>query len=62
MYVEPNFRRRGIAQTMLYKLIKKALERGYTIIMLNASEIGKPLYEKMGFVECRNGMILEVRS
>lgn len=62
MYVEPNFRRRGIAQTMLYKLIKKALERGYKIIMLNASEIGKPLYEKMGFVECRNGMILEVRS
>lgn len=47
---------------MLYKLIKKALEKGYKIIMLNASEMGKPLYEKMGFVESRNGMILEVRS
>ena len=62
MYVKPNFRRRGIARTMLYKLIKKALEKGYKIIMLNASEMGKPLYEKMGFVESRNGMILEVRS
>lgn len=62
MYVQQEFRRRGIARTMLYKLIKKALERGYKIIMLNASEMGKPLYEKMGFVESRNGMILEVRS
>lgn len=62
MYVETDFRRRGIARTMLYKLIKKALERDYKIIMLNASEMGKPLYEKMGFVESRNGMILEVRS
>lgn len=62
MYVNPDFRRRGIARMMLYKLIKKALERGYKIIMLNASEMGKTLYEKMGFVESQNGMILEVRS
>lgn len=58
MYVQPEYRRIGIAQKILYKLIKAAYEKEYKIIMLNASEMGKPLYKKMGFVESKNGMIL----
>lgn len=30
--------------------------------MLNASELGKPMYKKVGFVDSRNGMILDRRK
>lgn len=60
MYVQPEFRRRGIAKTILEHLISRATKRGHKIIMLNASDMGKPLYEKLGFVESKGGMLLKV--
>lgn len=59
LYVEPDFRGWGIARAIMERLIEKAESRGYKVIMLNASEMGKPLYEKMGFAEIHNGMILK---
>jgi len=62
MYVEPNYRRNGIGSTILSKLLEKAGSRGYEIIMLNASELGKPMYQKFGFADSKNGMILDRRK
>lgn len=62
MYVEPNYRKRGIGTAILERLIKKVRERNCTIIMLNASEVGKPLYKKIGFKEIQNGMILNLNE
>lgn len=61
MYVAPDYRRQGIGSTILDKMIGVAMEKGYRIIMLNASDMGKPMYQKRGFVKTSNGMILDKR-
>ena len=61
MYVNEEYRRKGIATTMLKKLIDVSNKKGYPIIMLNASEMGKTLYKKLGFTGIRNGMILNTK-
>ncbi|MBQ8822109.1 MAG: GNAT family N-acetyltransferase [Lachnospiraceae bacterium] len=62
LFVEPDYRGRGIAKNIMKQLTKKAASRGYEIVMLNASDMGKPLYEKMGFTEIRGGMLLDMRK
>ena len=49
MYVAPQYRRRGIAQSLLKMSVGYAKEIGCTRIMLNPSEMGKPLYLNFGF-------------
>ena len=61
MYVNEEYRRKGIATTMLKKLIDVSNKKGYPIIMRNASEMGKALYKKFGFTEILNGMILNTK-
>ena len=60
MYVAPEYRGKGVGTNIVKELIKLVKKRNYTVIMLNASEMGKPMYAKMGFREIHNGMILEV--
>jgi len=62
LYVEPEYRCNGIGTEIIAKIVEKVLERKYKIIMLNASEMGKPLYEKLGFIETKNSMILDMRN
>lgn len=49
MYVDPQYRRRGIAQKLLEISVKYAKESGCARIMLNPSEMGTPLYLNFGF-------------
>lgn len=58
MYVEPSHRRKGIGKAVLKRLLECAGEKGCRIILLSASDMGRPMYEKMGFKENENGMIL----
>ena len=58
LFVEKGFRRQGIGRQIAQRLIDKARERNCYIIMLHASEMGRPLYLEMGFQEIANGMIL----
>ena len=60
LYVEPDYRCKGIGAILMKKLLEQAASRGYRIIMLNASDMGKSLYEKLGFAEIHNGMILNM--
>lgn len=50
MYTRPACRRRGIAYRTLDFLVAAARERGVSRITLEASRMGRPLYEKYGFV------------
>jgi GNAT superfamily N-acetyltransferase len=61
MYVDEKFRRQNIGTTILLKLLKKAKEENYKAIMLNASEMGRKLYEKCGFIDINNSMIFECK-
>ena len=47
----PEARRKGIALAMVYYLLNEAKNKGYNISILNASELGYPLYKKIGFKE-----------
>ena len=49
MYTRPEYRRQGIAIKTLDLLIKDAKEKGIVEISLEATDMGKPLYEKYGF-------------
>lgn len=44
-------RGKGIAKTMVYHLLNEAKNKGYAISVLQASEMGYPLYKKIGFKE-----------
>ena len=49
MYVEPFYRRRGIAKELLTCAMMYAKEHGIGKVMLNPSQMGKSLYENYGF-------------
>ena len=58
MYTRPEYRRRGIARRMLDILINDAKARGISFITLEATMMGRPLYESAGFVPMKDEMIL----
>ena len=58
MYTDPEYRRRGIAIKTLDMLIKDTRNKGITAISLEATDFGRPLYEKYGFIKMNNEMEL----
>lgn len=58
MYTKPEYRRKGIALKTLNLLIEDAKSRGITAISLEATDMGRSLYEKYGFVKMKNEMEL----
>lgn len=58
MYTKPKYRRQGIAYKTLDLLVKEAKSRGITAISLEATDMGRPLYEKYGFVKMEHEMEL----
>ena len=58
MYTKPEYRRQGIAYHTLDLLIKDAKEKGITAISLEATDMGRPLYEKYGFTCMKEEMEL----
>lgn len=59
MYTAPEYRRQGIAINTLDLLVKDARKQGVTQIALEATDIGRPLYEKYGFVKMEDEMELQ---
>jgi ribosomal protein S18 acetylase RimI-like enzyme len=49
VYVEPEWRRRGVADTLMRALLAALAERGIRRIVLHASDDGRRLYEQLGF-------------
>lgn len=49
VYMRDEYRRQGIAGQMLNVLLEEARERGVTYVDLDATDMGKPLYETLGF-------------
>lgn len=58
MYTKPDYRRLGIAYETLRLLVADAKEKGVKAISLEATEMGRPLYEKFGFVNMNYEMEL----
>ena len=63
MYTDPEYRRQGIAYKTLDLLVEDAKARGVEHITLEATDMGRPLYEKYGFEQMPSEMkLLEVRD
>ena len=58
MYTNPEYRRNGIAIKTLGLLVEDAKKRGVHAISLEATDMGKPLYVKFGFVKMNDEMEL----
>lgn len=62
VYTKPSHRGQGIASKMLQLLIDEALKRGVTEISLDATESGRPLYRKFGFIASTECMVLTLNG
>ena len=61
MYTLPEFRGKGVAGKILAALVECAKAAGCCKVFLNASDMGKPLYQKFGFSDVANEMVLDIR-
>lgn len=59
MYTKPLYRRKGIAYKLLDLLVTESKEKGIDFITLEATTMGRPLYEKYGFISMKDEMILK---
>ena len=58
VYTSKNYRKQGIAERMVNMLLREAWERGATEISLDTTEVGRPFYRKLGFMDSGEGMVL----
>ena len=58
VYTRSEYRRQGIARKMVKMLIDETWKRGATEISLDATTMGRPLYESLGFTNSTEGMVL----
>jgi GNAT superfamily N-acetyltransferase len=49
VYVEPSYRRKGLARMLVKQAIGFARERGINTLSLSATEMSAPLYAQLGF-------------
>ena len=58
VYTRSEYRRQGIAREMVNMLIDETWKRGATEISLDATKMGRPLYESLGFTNSTECMVL----
>ncbi|MHA2297306.1 MAG: GNAT family N-acetyltransferase [Candidatus Hodarchaeales archaeon] len=59
LVTDPRYRRQGIARSILKSILKWLVNSSIKISSLHATEMGKALYEELGFVDS-NEMVLEM--
>ena len=62
VYTSPENRNKGLAKTLLKELLTDAKKRGIKKLWLGASKLGRPLYEKLGFIQQQSYMELTLED
>ncbi len=57
MWTRPDRRRQGIGQSLLDKLLEEASTRGIRKVLLDTTDMGRPLYTKNGFIARDNELV-----
>ncbi len=60
MFTHPDYRRQGIAKTLLSKVVEEARAYGCGTVQITASDMGVLLYKNFGFVKNNNFMQLKL--
>ncbi|MCL2637962.1 MAG: GNAT family N-acetyltransferase [Oscillospiraceae bacterium] len=60
MYTLPEYRKRGIATELMKLQIEEAKMRGVKVINLSATDMGRAVYEKLGFKADENEMVIRL--
>ncbi len=60
VYTLPNYRGRGLASELVKKIMQDAKDRNVGRLLLHASEMGRPVYEKLGFEDVTKEMIYTI--
>ena len=60
IYTDPAYRRKGIAARIVTALVEDAKARGAGSVLLEATDMGAPLYRKLEFVDAKGYMRLEM--
>lgn len=60
MYTLPQWRGKGIARTLLEEIIRYVKEAGVPQVWLYATDAGRPVYEKFGFITLSDAMGLKL--
>jgi len=56
VYVDPHYRRRGLAHDLVEMCLAEARRRRIRVVSLHSSDAGRPIYESLGF-ESTNEML-----
>ena len=62
VYTAPQHRRKGLSKMLLSELLNDAKKRGIKKLWLGASKDGRPLYEKLGFIQQQSYMELTLED
>jgi GNAT superfamily N-acetyltransferase len=60
MYTKKPFRRKGIASTLFERMLEEGMKKNIGKFTLNATNDGRGLYEKHGFIPTGDEMILTI--
>ncbi|MBD3918383.1 GNAT family N-acetyltransferase [Paenibacillus sp. PR3] len=60
VYTLPDFRRQGIASKLISEAIGDLKMQGIRKILLHSSDMAKPVYEGLGFIEGKNYMSINI--
>lgn len=60
VYTKPEYRRQGIARTLMENLMARSRAMRMSRLVLNASAMGRPLYLDLGFVPSSRGLEWDV--
>lgn len=60
VYTNADYRRQGAARKLVQMLIDEAKEKGVTEISLDATDLGRPLYETLGFCASDECMVMNL--
>ncbi|SFR63565.1 GNAT family N-acetyltransferase [Anaeromicropila populeti] len=51
VYTRPQYQKKGLATSIMNQIIQEAKKKHISYIELSATDAGKPLYDKLGFME-----------
>lgn len=62
VFVEPSYRRQGLARLLVERCLAEARRRSIRVVSLHASDAGRPLYESLNFTTTSEMYRVEPRT